>query len=198
MVVKSYAASVFIDGRKISDPNVAGKFCSSLSWARRELRRYWLQAESIYRNEVAYRHRGLVGIAPTLKFGILTETKDTKTGSAETDFSVTYTYTAEDFVSETRGTFIAFAAEDFGYKVAAAAARVVDEQLAGMSWYSRYEIWDCLASYDIYNVSTADHLIDGAKELAVALADGHTADVDGKIPVAAAFHRAVRKDSDQS
>lgn len=67
-----------------------------------------------------------------------------------------------------------------------------------MSWYSRYEIWDCLASYDIYNVSTADHLIDGAKELAVALADGHTADVDGKNPVAAAFHRAVRKDSDQS
>lgn len=100
MVVKSYAASVFIDGRKISDPNVAGKFCSSLSWARRELRRYWLQAESIYRNEVAYRHRGLAGIAPTLKFGILTETKDTKTGPAETDFSVTYTYTAEDFVSK--------------------------------------------------------------------------------------------------
>ena len=60
-----------------------------------------------------------------------------------------------------------------------------------------FEIWNCLSSYDIYGVSTANQLIDGVRELAAALADGRTADVDGESPVFQAFHRFERNNPDR-
>ena len=105
---------------------------------------------------------------------------------------MTSTYTAEDFVSDTRDAFLAFAAEDFGEQIASEAVALVDSQTTSMPWHKRFEIWNCLSSYDIYGVSTANQLIDGVRELAAALADGRTADVDGVSPVFQAFHRAER------
>lgn len=52
--------------------------------------------------------------APALDFGILTETKDSETGTVESSFTVTSAYTAEDFVSDTRSAFLACVTEDFG------------------------------------------------------------------------------------
>lgn len=90
----------------------------------------------------------------------------------ESSFTVTSAYTAEDFVSDTRSVFLACVTEDFGEQVASEAASLVDGQIASMSWYRRFEIWNDLASYDICGVANADHLIDGLEELSVALADG--------------------------
>ena len=97
--------------------------------------------------------------APALDFGILTETKDSETGTVESSFTVTSAYTAEDFVSDTRSVFLACVTEDFGEQVASEAASLVDGQIASMSWYRRFEIWNDLASYDICGVANADHLI---------------------------------------
>lgn len=84
--------------------------------------------------------------APALDFGILTETKDSETGTVESSFTVTSAYTAEDFVSDTRSAFLACVTEDFGEQVASEAASLVDGQIASMSWYRRFEIWSDLAS----------------------------------------------------
>ena len=186
MATKSYLATVFI-----------GEFYSSLNFARRELRRYQRLAETIYRHEVVFcNRRGLEDVAaPELEFGILTETKDTETGIVEANFSVTSTYTVEDFVSDTREAFLAFASEDFGEQITFEAAALAGGQTAGMPWYKRYEIWNCLASYDIYGVVTANQLIDGVTELAAALSDGRTVDADGESLVSQAFHRVERKSS---
>ena len=103
--------------------------------------------------------------APALDFGILTETKDSETATVESSFTVTSAYTAEDFVSDTRSEFLACVTEDFGEQVASEAASLVDGQIASMSWYRRFEIWNDLASYDICGVANADQLTDGLEEL---------------------------------
>ncbi len=135
--------------------------------------------------------------APALDFGILTETKDSETATVESSFTVTSAYTAEDFVSDTRSAFLACVTEDFGEQVASEAASLVDGQIASMSWYRRFEIWNDLASYDICGVANADHLIDGLEELSVALADGRAFDANGGNPVFHAFHRAERQSGDR-
>lgn len=119
--------------------------------------------------------------APALDFGILTETKDSETATVESSFTVTSAYTAEDFVSDTRSAFLACVTEDFGEQVASEAASLVDGQIASMSWYRRFEIWNDLASYD----------------LSVALADGRAFDANGGNPVFHAFHRAERQSGDR-
>lgn len=194
MATKSYLAAAFIGDREVSGAFGSGEFRSSLNFARRELRGYQRLAETIYRHEVVFcNRRGLEDIAaPELEFGILTETKDTETGIVEANFSVTSTYTADDFVSDTRDAFLAFAAEDFGGQIASEAAALVDGQTASMPWYKRYDIWNCLASYDVYGVVTADHLVGGVEELTAALADSRTADIDGVSSVSQAFHRVKR------
>ena len=143
--------------------------------------------------------------APALDFGILTETKDSETATVESSFTVTSAYTAEDFVSDTRSAFLACVTEDLGEQVdedywplpASEAASLVDGQIASMSWYRRFEIWNDLASYDICGVANADHLIDGLEELSVALADGRAFDANGGNPVFHAFHRAERQSGDR-
>lgn len=125
--------------------------------------------------------------APALDFGILTETKDSETATVESSFTVTSAYTAEDFVSDTRSAFLACVTEDFGEQVASEAASLVDGQIASMSWYRRFEIWNDLASYDICGVANADHLIDGLEELSVALADGRAFDASGGTPSSMLF-----------
>lgn len=193
MATKSYLATAFIGDQEVSGAFGSGEFRSSLNFARRELRGYQRLAETIYRHEVVFcNRRGLEDVAASeLEFGILTETKDTETGIVEANFFVTSTYTAEDFVSDTRDAFLAFAAEDFGEQIASEAEALLEGQTASMPWHKRFEIW-CLTSYDLYGVSTANQLIDGVRELAGALADGRTADVDGVSPVFQAFHRAER------
>ncbi len=183
MATKSYLAAAFIGDREVSGAFGSGEFRSSLNFARRELRGYQRLAETIYRHEVVFcNRRGLEDIAaPELEFGILTETKDTETGIVEANFSVTSTYTAEDF----------------GEQIASEAAALVEGQTASMPWHKRFEIWNCLTSYDLYGVSTANQLIDGVRELAAALADGRTADVDGESPVFQAFHRFERNNPDR-
>lgn len=197
MATKSYLATAFIGEKEVSGAFGSGEFHSSLNFARRVLRGYQRLAETIYRHEVVFcNRRGLEDIAaPELEFGILTETKDTETGIVEANFSVTSTYTVEDFVSDTREAFLAFASEDFGEQIAFEAAALADGQTAVMPWYKRYEIWNCLASYDIYGAVTANQLIDGVTELAAALSDGRTVDVDGESLVSQAFHRVERKSS---
>lgn len=201
MGMQSYMATVFVGEREIGGPFVNGDFRSSLNFARRELRGYLRLAETIYRHEIVsnYRrgHEVPPAIASTLEFGILTETKDSETGIVESNFSVTSTYTAEDFVSDTRSAFLACVTEDFGEQVASEAASLVDGQIASMSWYRRFEIWNDLASYDICGVANADHLIDGLEELSVALADGRAFDANGGNPVFHAFHRAERQSGDR-
>lgn len=199
MATKSYLATAFIGDREVSGAFGSGEFRSSLNFARRELRGYQRLAETIYRHEVVFcNRRGLEDIAaPELVFGILTETKDSETGIVESNYSVTSTYAAEDFVSDTRDAFLAFAAEDFGEQIASEAVALVDSQTTSMPWHKRFEIWNCLSSYDIYGVSTANQLIDGVRELAAALADGRTADVDGESPVFQAFHRFERNNPDR-
>ena len=125
--------------------------------------------------------------APALDFGILTETKDSETATVESSFTVTSAYAAEDFVSDTRSAFLACVTEDFGEQVASEAASLVDGQIASMSWYRRFEIWNDLASYDICGVANADHLIDGLEELSVALADGRAFDASGGTPSSMLF-----------
>lgn len=197
MATKSYLATVFIGEKEVSGAFGSGEFYSSLNFARRELRGYQRLAETIYRHEVVFcNRRGLEDIAaPELEFGILTETKDTETGIVEANFSVTSIYTVENFVSDTREAFLAFASEDFGEQIAFEAATLTDGQTAVMPWYKRYEIWNCLASYDIYGAVTANQLIDGVTELAAALSDGRTVNVDGESLVSQAFHRVERKSS---
>lgn len=197
MATKSYMATVFIGEREVSGAFASGDFRSSLNFARRELRGYRRLAESIFRHEVVfYNRRALEDVAvPELEFGILTESKDTETGIVEADFSVTSTYTADDFVSDTRNAFLAFAAEDFGEQIASEAAALVEGQTALMPWYKRYDIWNCLASYDVYGVVTASHLVGGVKELVAALADSRPAEIDGVSSVSKAFHRIVRNGS---
>ena len=171
---QSYMAAVFIGDREVSGSFVSGDFRSSLNFARRELRGYLRLAETIYRHEVVLNCRhglDLVG-SPTLEFGILTETKDFESGEVESDFTVTATYTGEDFASDTRGAFLDFATEDFGGEVAAKVAQSIDGQLAQAPWYTRFEIWDGLASYDICGVTEPSHLLDGVEELIAELADG--------------------------
>lgn len=199
MGMQSYMATVFVGEREIGGPFVNGDFRSSLNFARRELRGYLRLAESIYRQEVmgGRRHGLRCATAPTLDFGILTETKDSETGTVESSFTVTSAYTAEDFVSDTRSAFLACVTEDFGEQVASGAASLVDGQIASMSWYRRFEIWNDLASYDICGVANADHLIDGLEELSVALADGRAFDANGGNPVFHAFHRAERQSGDR-
>lgn len=115
----------------------------------------------------------------------------------ESSFTVTSAYTAEDFVSDTRSAFLACITEDFGEQVASEAASLVDGQIASMSWYRRFEIWNDLASYDICGVANADRLIDGLEELSVAPADGRAFDANGGNPVFHAFHRAERQSGDR-
>lgn len=189
---QSYMAAVFIGDREVSGSFVSGDFRSSLNFARRELRGYLRLAETIYRHEVVLNCRhglDLVG-SPTLEFGILTETKDFESGTVETDFTVTATYTGEDFASDTRGAFLDFATEDFGSEVAAEVARNIDGQLAQAPWYTRFEIWDGLASYDICGVTEPSHLLDGVEELIAELADGRAAGADRENPVFHAFQLA--------
>lgn len=197
MATKSYLATAFIGEKEVSGAFGSGEFRSSLNFARRELRGYRRLAETIYRHEVVFcNRRGLEDIAaPELVFGILTETKDSETGIVESNYSVTSTYTAEDFVSDTRDAFLAFAAEDFGEQIASEAAALVDGQTALMPWYKRYDIWNCLASYDVYGVVTAAHLVGGVEDLAATLADSCTADIDGVSSVSQAFHSAERNNS---
>ena len=125
--------------------------------------------------------------APALDFGILTETKDSETATVESSFTVTSAYTAEDFVSDTRSAFLACVTEDFGEQVASEAASLVDGQIASMSWYRRFEIWNDLASYDICGVANADHLIDGSRSFPSRFADGRAFDANGGNPVFHAF-----------
>lgn len=156
---QSYMATVFVGEREIGGPFVNGDFRSSLNFARRELREYFHVAEGIYRYEiVSYYDCGYKlppESAPVLEFGILTETKGGECGTVESNFTVTSTYTAEDFVSDVRNAFLAFVAEDFGEQVATEAAGVIDGQLAPMSWYRRFKIWDNLVDYDICGVTCA-------------------------------------------
>lgn len=198
---QSTTATVFVGEREIGEPFVNGDFRSSLNFARRELREYFHVAEGIYRYEiVSYYDRGYKlppESAPVLEFGILTETKGSECGTVKSNFTVTSTYTAEDFVSDVRNAFLAFVAEDFGEQVATEAAGVIDGQIASMSWYRRFEIWSDLASYDICGVANADHLIDGLDELSVALADGRAFDANGGNPVFHSFHRAERQSGDR-
>lgn len=128
MGMQSYMATVFVGEREIGGPFVNGDFRSSLNFARRELRGYLRLAETIYRHEVmGGRRHGLRCVtAPALDFGILTETKDSETGTVESSFTVTSTYAAEDFVSDTRSAFLACVTEDFGEQVASEAASLVD------------------------------------------------------------------------
>lgn len=197
MATKSYMATAFIGEREVSGAFGSGEFRSSLNFARRELRGYQRLAETIYRHEVVFcNRRGLEDIAaPELEFGILTESKDSETGIVESNYSVTSTYTAEDFVSDTRNAFLAFATEDFGEQIASEAAALVDGQTALMPWYKRYDIWNCLASYDVYGVVTASHLVCGIKELVATLADSRPDDIDGVSSVSQAFHRVERNSS---
>lgn len=145
---QSYMAAVFIGEREVSGSFASGDFRSSLNFARRELRGYLRLAETIYRHEVVLNCRHGLDLveSPTLEFGILTETKDYESGEVESDFTVTATYTGEDFVSDTRGAFLDFAAEDFGGEVAAKVAQGIDGQLAQAPWYKRFEIWDSLTN----------------------------------------------------
>ena len=192
MGTQSYMAAVFIGEREVSGSFVSGDFRSSLNFARRELRGYLRLAETIYRHEVVFNCRrglDLVG-SPTLEFGILTETKDFESGTVESDFTVTATYTGEDFASDTRGAFLDFATEDFGSEVAAEVARNIDGQLAQAPWYTRFEIWDGLANYDICGVTDSDRLLDGVEELIADLADGRYDGADGEKPVFHAFQLA--------
>ena len=199
MGMQSYMATAFIGNREVSGAFVSGDFRSSLNFARRELRGYRCLVESIKRQEVmGGRRHGLRCVtAPALDFGILTETKDSETGTVESSFTVTSAYTAEDFVSDTRSAFLACVTEDFGEQVASEVASLVDGQIASMSWYRRFEIWNDLASYDICGVTNADHLIDGLEELSVALADGRAFDANGGNTVFYAFHRAERQSGDR-
>lgn len=194
---QSYMATVFVGEREIGGPFVNGDFRSSLNFARRELREYFHVAEGIYRYEIeSYYDRGYKlppESAPVLEFGILTETKGSERGTVESNFTVTSTYTAEDFVSDVRNAFLAFVAEDFGEQVATEAAGVIDGQLAPMSWYRRFKIWDNLVDYDICGVTQPSHLIDGLEELSVALADGCAFDANSGNLVFHAFHRAERQ-----
>lgn len=194
---QSYMATVFVGEREIGGPFVNGDFRSSLNFARRELREYFHVAEGIYRYEiVSYYDCGYKlppESAPVLEFGILTETKGGECGTVESNFTVTSTYTAEDFVSDVRNAFLAFVAEDFGEQVATEAAGVIDGQLAPMSWYRRFKIWDNLVDYDICGVTQPSHLIDGLEELSVALADGCAFDANSGNLVFHAFHRAERQ-----
>ena len=189
---QSYMAAVFIGDCEVSGSFASGDFRSSLNFARRELRGYLRLAESIYRHEVVFksrRGRDLVG-SPALEFGILTETKDFESGTVESDFTVSATYTGEDFASDTRSAFLDFATEDFGSEVAAEVARDIDGQLAQAPWYTRFEIWDGLASYDICGVTEPSHLLDGVEELIAELADGRAVGGDGENPVFHAFQLA--------
>ena len=198
MGMQSYMATVFVGEREIGGPFVNGDFRSSLNFARRELRGYLRLAESIWQEVMGGRRHGLRCVtAPALDFGILTETKDSETATVESSFTVTSAYTAEDFVSDTRSEFLACVTEEFGEQVASEAASLVDGQIASMSWYRRFEIWNDLASYDICGVANADHLIDGLEELSVALADGRAFDANGGNPVFHAFHRAERQSGDR-
>lgn len=192
MGAQSYMAAVFIGDREVSGSFASEDFRSSLNFARRELRGYLRLAETIYRHEVVLNCRhglDLVG-SPMLEFGILTETKDFESDSVETDFTVTATYTSEDFVSDTRGAFLDFATEDFGGEVAAKAAQGIDGQLAQTPWYRRFEIWDGLASYDICGVTEPSHLLRGVEEFISELADGRASGADGENPVFHAFQLA--------
>lgn len=192
MGAQSYMAAVFIGEREVSGSFASGDFRSSLNFARRELRGYLRLAETIYRHEIVFKSRrglDLVG-SSMLEFGILTETKDFESGEVESDFTVTATYTGEDFVSDTRGAFLDFATEDFGSEVAAEVARDIDGQLAQAPWYTRFEIWDGLASYDICGVTEPSHLLDGVEEIIAELADGRAAGADGENPVFHAFQLA--------
>ena len=198
MARKSYMAAVFIGEREVGGSFASGAFRSSLNFARRELRGYLRLAESIYRHEVVFNSRrglDLVG-SPTLEFGILTETKDCDSGMMETDFTVTATYTSEDFVSDTRSAFLDFVAEDFGGDVAAKVAQGIDGQLARTPWYKRFEIWDGLANYDICGVTEAGHLLGGVEELIAELAVGRAGSADGENPVFHAFQLAEGRPCD--
>lgn len=192
MGTQSYMAAVFIGEREVSGSFASGDFRSSLNFARRELRGYLRLAETIYRHEIVFKSRrglDLVG-SPMLEFGILTETKDCESGAVETDFTVTTTYTSEDFVSDTRGAFLDFVTEDFGGEVAAKAAQGIDGQLAQTPWYRRFDIWDGLANYDICGVTEPGHLLGGVEELIAELGDGRAAGTDGENTVFRAFQLA--------
>ena len=192
MGTQSYMAAVFIGEREVSGSFASGDFRSSLNFARRELRGYLRLAETIYRHEIVFKSRrglNLVG-SPMLEFGILTETKDCESGTVETDFTVTATYTSEDFVSDTRGAFLDFVTEDFGGEVAAKAAQGIDGQLVQTPWYKRFEIWDSLANYDICGVTEPSHLLGGVERLIAELADGRVCGADGDDLVFHAFHLA--------
>ena len=189
---QSYMAAVFIGDREVSGSFVSGDFRSSLNFARRELRGYLRLAETIYRHEVVLNCRhglDLVG-SPTLEFGILTETKDFESGEVESDFTVTATYTSEEFASDTRGAFLDFVTEDFGGEVASKVAQGIDGQFAQTPWYRRFEIWDGLANYDICGVTEPGHLLGGVEELIAELADGRCDGADGGNPVFHAFQLA--------
>lgn len=192
MGTQSYMAAVFIGEREVSGSFASGDFRSSLNFARRELRGYLRLAETIYRHEIVFKSRrglDLVGM-PMLEFGILIETKDCESDAVETDFTVTATYTSEDFVSDTRGAFLDFVTEDFGGEVAARVAQGIDGQLAQTPWYKRFEIWDNLANYDICGVTDSGHLLGGLERLIAELADGQAWGADGENPVFHAFQLA--------
>lgn len=192
MGTQCYMAAVFIGEREVSGSFASGDFRSSLNFARRELRGYLRLAETIYRHEIVFKSRrglDLVG-SPMLEFGILTETKDCESGTVVTDFTVTATYTSEDFVSDARGAFLDFVTEDYGGEVAAKAAQGIDGQLAQTPWYKRFEIWDNLANYDICGVTDPGHLLGGVERLIAELADGQTWGADGENPVFHAFQLA--------
>lgn len=196
---QSYMAAVFIGEREVSGSFASGDFRSSLNFARRELRGYLRLAETIYRHEVVLNCRHGLDLveSPTLEFGILTETKDFESGEVESDFTVTATYTGEDFVSDTRGAFLDFAAEDFGGEVAAKVAQGIDGQLAQAPWYKRFEIWDSLTNYDICGVTDSGRLLDGVEELITELDDDRCDGADGENPVFHAFQLAEGQTGDE-
>lgn len=192
MGTQSYMAAVFIGEREVSGSFASADFRSSLNFARRELRGFLRLAETIYRHEVVLscRHGLDLVSSPTLEFGILTETKGFESGTVESDFTVSATYTGDDFVSDTRGAFLDFAEEDFGGEVAAKVAQSIDGQLAQAPWYRRFEIWDGLTNYDICGVTDSGRLLDGVEELVAELADGQCAGAHGENPVFHAFQLA--------
>lgn len=192
MGTQSYMAAVFIGEREVSGSFASADFRSSLNFARRELRGFLRLAETIYRHEVVLncRHGLDLVSSPTLEFGILTETKDFESGEVESNFTVTATYTGDDFVSDTRGAFLDFTEEDFGGEVAAKVAQSIDGQLAQAPWYRRFEIWDGLTNYDICGVTDSGRLLDGVEELVAELADGQCAGAHGENPVFHAFQLA--------
>ena len=83
-------------------------------------------------------------------------------------------------MSDKRAAFLAVATEDCGIDIANETAMLIEDQIASMPGYKRFGIWDCLESYDICGIATADQLIDAVRELTFVLAGESIPDEAGK------------------